>query len=113
MSKLKAQLKKNGNKIFPNPNLVGIDVGNLLSSGSAPSSEYKTYTYTALEDCFFTWNGLYSNGNNGYVSINGVVVNGKTARNDCGGSLIIKKGQVVKIELYHGCYYKVYGLKYI
>lgn len=84
MSKLKAQLKKGGNKIFPNPNLIGIDTSNVLATITSSDASSSPISYTAQEDCIcYLGNGrtdlsyasinniylyhIYGNGIDGYA----------------------------------------------
>ena len=107
MSNMKVQLKDNGNNLFPNPNLVGIDTTNLIASFG------DTFTYTATKDCFAIFSGI-----RGSVKINGVKLvpddfyNASAPLIEC----FLKKGDIVSGNYCPNAaqgYCKVFGLKYI
>ena len=50
MSNKKVQLTDNGDYLFPNPNLIGIDTDNVIFDAILLAGN----TYTAQEDCFIS-----------------------------------------------------------
>ena len=95
----KIQLTDDGKNLFPNPNLVGIDMNNVLATNVFP--------YTATEDCF-----AYCSPNAG-----GVAIDGKSAvygyQVNIGAIVPVKKGQIITQSATYGSTIIVYGLKYI
>lgn len=94
MADIKAQLKSEGNDVFPNPNFVGIDTDNIIANVAYPFvGNYASYT--ATEDCFIQLKeGVY--GSYTYYINNVIFWNDETwwAR----PTLIpLKKGQTFKV----------------
>lgn len=106
MASIKAQLKSNGNNVFPNPNFVGIDTDNILATGNL-------LPYTVQEDCFIT--SFSNDGGNGHYILK--IDNFKFV--DSGSApprqswCFAKKGQVISADIWYVTpIITVYGLKY-
>lgn len=102
----KVQLLEDGTNIFPNPNLVGIDINNILYDGGGYGMNY-----TATEDCYVI---MCVNSANTIIYIDDIffatgVGNSGAYYNIC---VPLKKGQNIKDGNYtHRII--AYGLKYI
>ena len=106
MASIKAQLKSNGNNIFPNPNLAGIDTENILASYTTGT----TFTsYTASQDCIVFFYGATVRETKIYID-NVELLRSYTV-NDLSVSFNLKKGQTLTADKdVH--YITIFGLKY-
>lgn len=82
--------------------LIGIDVDNLIESGTLTANQQKTIT----QDCYFNYR--YRGDGSTTLKINGVNVN--TITKNYYASTPVKTGQVVSFP--DNCDYIIYGLKY-
>lgn len=104
----KIQLTDDGRNLFPNPNLVGIDVNNVIGDITLNGSS----SYTALVDCYITAqpSNLMS-----YFRIDDVDII-RSAETQKTFIVCLKKGQTIKTKgngSNPNIYIKIFGLKYI
>ena len=100
--------------MFPNPNLVGVDINNVLAV--LPSNAWQNYEYTATEDCIVFYQVSGSSSATATIKIDGKLIGNPIPNSfDSGNCIVLKKGQ--KIEFYATYWVStssnIYGLKYI
>lgn len=106
-------IKVENNRVLTESILTGVDISNVIATGS--SGSWADASYTATEDCFAVGYGHYSgNNNNTHTTVkleNQIVFDSaKVDSGDQYGWVFMKKGQKLGVSGENN-YYKIFGLK--